>query len=184
MNRRYFIGAGLMAVLGEGTGQSITPVLPNVSLIDDQGRSLSLMALCEHRTVAVNFIFTGCVSFCPPQTAIFRAAQARFDELRGLKQPPLLLSISIDPLNDSAQSLARYASRFDARLGLAQGWLMLTGDVASIEKTSRAFGASSQRIDDHPPKLWVGAASKSRWLSSNGLASADDILRLMKAVAA
>jgi protein SCO1 len=183
MKRRSFLAAGAWAV-GSAWAQPNAPVVPDVTLLDEQGRSVRLRSLLVDRTVAINFIFTGCSSFCPPQTAVFRAAQERFGELRSVAHAPLLLSLSIDPLNDSPKALAQYAARFDAKLGLAHGWMMLTGDAASLERTTRAFGASSARVDDHPVQLWVGCAPKARWFSTTGLASTDDVLRLMKAAAA
>jgi protein SCO1 len=183
MIRRSFLVASACAV-GAAWAQPGTPVVPDVILMDEQGRTFRLRSLLAERTVAINFIFTGCTSFCPPQTAVFRAAQERLGELRSVAHAPLLLSLSVDPLNDSPKALSQYAARFDARLGLNQGWLMLTGEPAAVERTSRAFGASSVRVDDHPVQLWVGCAPKSRWFSTTGLASADDVLRLMKAAAA
>lgn len=183
MNRRSFLAASACAV-GSTWAQPIAPVIPDVHLLDEQGRSVRLRSLLVDRTVAINFIYTGCTSFCPPQTAVFRAAQERLGELRSAVYAPLLLSLSIDPLNDSPKALAQYAARFDAKLGLAQGWMMLTGDPATLARTTRAFGASSARVDDHPVQLWVGCPPKSRWFSTTGLASTDDVLRLMKAAAA
>jgi protein SCO1 len=183
MKRRSFLAASACAV-GSVLAQPSAPIVPDVSLLDEQGRSVRLRSLLVDRTVAINFIYTGCSSFCPAQTAVFRAAQERFGELRSAVHAPLLLSLSIDPLNDSPKALAQYAARFDAKLGLAQGWLMLTGDTATLERTTRAFGASSARVDDHPVQLWVGCTPKARWFSTTGLASTDDVLRLMKAAAA
>jgi protein SCO1 len=183
MKRRSFLVASACAV-GSVWALPKAPVVPDVGLVDEQGRSVQLRSLLADRTVAINFIYTGCTSFCPPQTAVFRAAQERFGELRSAVHAPLLLSLSIDPLNDSPKALAQYAARFDAKLGLAQGWLMLTGDPATLERTTRAFGASSARVDDHPVQLWVGSVPKSRWFSTAGLASTDDVLRMMKAAAA
>lgn len=187
MMRRRFLAASAAAAACAASqllAQPSAPAIPDVSLLDEQGRSVRLRALLADRTVAINFIYTGCSSFCPPQTAVFRATQLRFGELRGSSHAPLLLSLSIDPLSDSPQALRQYAARFDAKLGSAHGWMMLTGDVGAVERTTRAFGASSQRVDDHPVQLWVGCAPKARWFSTTGLASADDVLRMMKAAAA
>lgn len=159
--------------------------IPDVQLQDDKGRSHALRELIERHTVALNFIYTGCLSFCPPQTSVFRAVQTRLQELKdNSPYAPLLLSLSIDPLNDTPAALASYAARFDAKLGLPQRWLMLTGSAPTMEQAARAFRASTQRVDDHPALLWVGCAAKSRWQSAAGLANADDVLRMMKAASA
>jgi protein SCO1 len=184
ITRRHLLIASAALACTKTHAQSNALQVPDVSVQDDQGRMLKLRALIAERTVAINFIYTGCSSFCPPQTAVFKAVQSRLNELREARYAPLLLSLSIDPLNDTPQALAKYAARFDARLGAEQGWLMLTGAPAAMEQTARAFRASTQRVDDHPTQLWVGCAPKSRWQSVAGLANADDVLRMMKAAAA
>jgi protein SCO1 len=164
--------------------KTTAPQIPDVTLQDEQGRAVNLRSLIAGRTVAINFIYTGCSSFCPPQTAVFRAVQSRLGELREVRYAPLLLSLSIDPLNDTPQALAKYAARFDAKLGLLQSWLMLTGEPAVMEQAARGFLASTQRVDDHPTQLWVGCVPMAHWQSVAGLANADDVLRMMKAAAA
>ncbi|MEO5695674.1 MAG: SCO family protein [Burkholderiaceae bacterium] len=187
MKRRTFVLGGLAAGgLGASAGAVAesfdTPKVPDLTLLDHLGRPVPLRSLLARHTVAVNFIFTGCANFCPPQTAVFRAVQMRLPELRALQPAPLLLSLSLDPLSDSPQALVRYAQRFEAKLGLEQGWLMLTGEVAAMGQAALAFDAGGPNLDDHPARLWVG--SKSRWLSATGLAGPDVVLRMMKKVAA
>lgn len=170
------------------TASSAMPVIPDVRLLDEQSREHSLRSLMESHTVAINFIYTGCSSFCPPQTAVFKAVQSRMNEaLRGASYAPLLMSISIDPLNDTPETLARYAARFEARLGLKQRWMMFTGEPGAIAQTARAFYAASvsgTRVEDHPAQIWIGCAPRARWRSIASLPSADDVLRLMKEAAA
>lgn len=187
MKRRTVLLAGAWPLLGAplatpdaAQAQPRAPRPPDVSLLDDQGHGHSLRMLLARHTVAINFIYTGCASFCPPQTAVFREVQRRLADARAGTFPPLLLSISIDPLNDTPRALARYAARFDVRLGVAAHWLMLTGDVAALRETARAFDADTDRVDQHPAQLWVGCVPRSRWLNAAGLTSPDDVLRLMR----
>jgi protein SCO1 len=188
MNRRSLLLAAACPVLashGPATAQAAAPRPPDVSLLDDAGRSVSLRALLARHTVAINFIFTGCLSFCPPQTAVFREVQRRLGELgSGSAYPPLLLSISLDALNDTPQALAQYAAKFEARLGLPARWLMLTGDASALRDTARAFGAGTERLDDHPAQLWVGCMPRAHWRNAAGLAAPDDVLRLLRAASA
>lgn len=129
--------------------------------------------------VAVNFIYTGCVSFCPPQTAIFRQLQALLDAPP--RQAGMLLSISIDPLSDTPDALARYAARFEARLGVRERWLMLTGSPAQIDLVLAGFGMHAAPPADHTAQMWVGDATHERWTRTLGLASADDLARWLRA---
>lgn len=184
MNRRRFVLATTTAMLSSQSWAGAAPAVPDVHLLDSTGASVGLRELAARRTIALNFIYTGCSSFCPPQTAVFRAVQARLGEVRRPGLEPLLLSLSIDPLNDTPAALARYAERFDAPLSLGHGWLMLTGEPAAVARTTRAFNASVTDPADHPAQLWVGCEAKGRWLNANALAEPDDVFRMMRRVSA
>jgi protein SCO1/2 len=158
------------------------PQLPDVALLDHRGESHRLQPLLAAGPVAVNFFYTGCASFCPPQTAIFRQLQGLLDAPPRLKG--MLLSISIDPLSDTPAELARYAARFEVRLGLREQWLMLTGSLAQIDAVLAGFGLHAAAMGDHPTQTWVGNVARARWTRTLGLASADELARWMRASAA
>lgn len=146
------------------------PAIPDVTLLDDRRRAYRLPALLAGRPVAVGFFYTGCSAVCPPQTATFRALQSVLKE-RAVQA--LLLSVSLDPLADTPQALGDYAARFGARLGLDQGWLMLTGAPAPLARVWAAFDSASGRPEDHPATMWIGCADRRRWMRTAGLASPD-----------
>lgn len=188
MNRRRLLQAlPALAVVGAAHGaepawSAPAPHLPDLALLDHRGEPQRLLPLFAAGPVAVNFIYTGCASFCPPQTAIFRQLQDLLDV------PPrlagTLLSISIDPLSDTPAALARYAARFEARLGVSEHWLMLTGSPAQIDAVLAGFGLHAAALVDHPAQVWVGHAARARWTRTLGLASAADLARWMRAAAA
>lgn len=150
------------------------PRIPDVMLADQDGKPVRLATLLEKRVVAVNFIYTSCATFCPPQTAIFRQLQQL------LESSPLatsmLVSIAIDPVNDTPRALTAYASRFDARLGRAARWTMLTGGIADIDRVLAGFGLHRGGLADHPAQVWVGNVAAGRWRRALGLAQANDLL--------
>lgn len=77
------------------------------------------------------FIFTRCGNTCPR----FSTAMARLQ--KELEQQPhfLLVSITLDPENDTPQVLRDYAARFGADPGR---WLFLTGDQTTIHSLSQS----------------------------------------------
>jgi protein SCO1/2 len=111
---------------------STLPVMypaPELALVDQRGAPFS-SADAAGKVVVTNFIFTTCTDVCPLLTATM--ARAR-DELRTaglLGAKVLLLSISVDPEQDSPEALATYAERFAAD---PTNWRFLTGDRAQIE---------------------------------------------------
>ena len=47
-----------------------SPAVPDVPLLDQDNRSVRLASLLQGRAVVVSFFYAGCVSVCPPQTAL------------------------------------------------------------------------------------------------------------------
>jgi protein SCO1/2 len=175
----FAIGAPVLAA--DPTWATVAPRIADTPLLDHQGHTHRLQALLSDGPVAVNFIYTGCVSFCPPQTAIFLQLQGL---LALAPDPPgMLVSISIDPLSDTPSALAAYAARFDARLGVRERWLMLTGGPAQIDAVLAGFGLHATALRDHPSQVWVGMVKRARWTRTLGLASAEELARWMRAAA-
>lgn len=145
------------------------PDLPDIEVVDQDGKSYRLMAdLIKGRSVAINFIFTGCVAICPPQTAIFRALHQSLNHPRK-KNAPLLLSISVDPLGDNAEALKKFAQKFDADTGLDKGWLFLTGRPPAIEKLLAKLNVMSGGRESHAAVMWLGDEPKQRWTRTSSL---------------
>ncbi|HYF36732.1 MAG TPA: SCO family protein [Prosthecobacter sp.] len=107
--------------------------LPNVSLVTTEGKAMHLHDLKGH-PVAITFIFTRCPlpDMCPLLSQKF-AATAKI-----LPDNARLLSVSIDPDNDTPEVLAQYAARH-----IADGthWRMATGTLKEITRLALACGA-------------------------------------------
>lgn len=196
-NRRTFLAAmGALAGSLAGTPAAATratpatwssaaPRIPDIALQDHQGNAVDLRALLLQGPVAVNFFYTGCSSFCPPQTAIFRQLQGllRTDPLARAQ----LISLSIDPLGDSPRAVAQFAERYDARIGAGTGWWMLTGHAKrarELESVLRAFDVHAASLAEHPAQTWIGNAPASRWMRTTGLASAQELHQWLRSAAA
>lgn len=177
MKRRDVLGlaalsvlCGARAALAQERWVTPGPRVPAVDLLDHQGQAHALRALIDGPTV-MSFFFTGCSTVCPPQTAVMRDLQQRLIAARpaGKARVPLLLSISLDPLNDTPAALAAYAGRFSARLGRDAGWLMLTGAVPALRQVWAAFDAPAGQPAEHTAILWVSDAAARRWTRTSAL---------------
>ncbi len=117
-------------------------VLPDVSLVDEHGNPLHL-SQCQGRVVAITFIFTRCPlpDFCPRMSRHFAAVAHDLQ-----KEPPAswaLLSVTIDPANDTPAVLAEYARVYRPEAAGAQ-WSFATGDPGEIRKLSAAVGLATK----------------------------------------
>ncbi len=123
-------------------------------LLDQEGRALDLLRL-RGRTVLVNFIFTGCSTACPMQTRALAEMQGQLAP--ALRPRVHLLSVSLDPLSDTPQTLKAFARRMGADLS---GWTFATGrppDIERISDTLRLYRPLPEvrKPDDHSTALWL-----------------------------
>lgn len=98
--------------------------------------------------------------------------------------PTRVLSISVDPLGDSPEAMRAYARRFDLRLGLAAGWLMLTGAPHELARAWKAFDVPVGDPSAHSSLLWLGASRPNRWTRANALTPAERLVDLIRQVSA
>lgn len=141
--------------------------LPDVSLTDHKGKKRRVAGdLISERTTLVHFFFTGCSSVCSPLTAIVKTAR---EELAAAGHKDLrVLSISVDPLNDTPARLAEFAKK----LGVGQeGWSLVSGSTAATDALLKAFGVPlGGSLDDHTPMVFIGLDGGKRWTRAYGLA--------------
>lgn len=155
-----------------------SPEIPDVVLTDSDGVKHRLPALVADRPVAIGFFYTRCSTVCPLQTAVFqRVQQILFrNGSRGL-----LLSISLDPVNDTPSSMRAYGEKFKAQLGLEHRWLMLSGDGGALEQVWNAFDNDRGPAESHSSTLWVGSALHRRWMRLNGFTAAAELANWLEA---
>jgi protein SCO1 len=87
---------------------------PEIELTDHLGRTRPLREMLAGHISVVQTMFTGCSTVCPIQGAVFAEVQRRLAHA-ATKQPVQLLSISIDPLNDSPSALKAWLERLQAQ---------------------------------------------------------------------
>ena len=119
--------------------------LPNVSVIDDHGRSVSLGSL-KGKVVLLDFIHIGCPGVCATLVS-------KFGEVADILKPELgskvvLLSVTNDPEHDRPEQLLALARSSDADL---DGWLFVTGKPTDVARVIKAFGVNNERMPDGSP---------------------------------
>jgi cytochrome oxidase Cu insertion factor (SCO1/SenC/PrrC family) len=109
-------------------------LLPNVILIDQHGRQVSLASFTGH-PVLVDFIDTACAERCVPLMAklAYVAGKLRHD----LGENIFFISISSDPERDSSVRLHKYAREIG---GERSGWFFLTGAPTQVGRAMEPFG--------------------------------------------
>jgi protein SCO1/2 len=111
--------------------QSSLPIysqLPSFTLTESSGRALSLSGLKGNLWIA-DFMFTSCPGPCPMMSARMSELQRSLSDLPRVR----LVSISVDPANDTPTVLKKYGAQFHAD---PNRWFFLTGDQTLIAKLS------------------------------------------------
>jgi len=151
--------------------------LPDVALVRDDGKPVKLAdEIDDGRAVVLSFIYTTCTAICPVTSATIAQLQ---DKLGSDNAKVHLVSISIDPEQDTPQRLAAYAKRYQA----GPNWNHYTGSVEASVAVQRAFGAYRGDKMNHTPVTYVRHAPGQPWTRVDGFASADELLAEYKETA-
>lgn len=167
--------AGMIGLATSGAAPKATRsiaeyTVPHVTLVRDDGKSVSLPdELNDGRPVVMNFVFTTCTSICP----LLSQTLARLQEELGADRDRVhIVSISIDPEEDTPAVLAAYAKRYRA----GPEWRHYTGTMQAIIATARAFNAYRGDKMSHTPLTLVRVAPGKPWVRFDGFATANELL--------
>lgn len=145
-------------------------LIPDVMMIREDGKSVNLAdELNDGRPVVLNFVYTSCTTICPMSSQVFEQFQ---DELGGAREAVHLISISIDPEQDTPARLREYAGRFHA----LKSWNHYSGTLAASLAVQKAFNAYRGDKMSHIPLTLVRAAPGKPWVRFDGFARADDLM--------
>jgi len=167
-----YVGALLLTAAAAATvsRSSVTYETPDVSLVRADGKRVSLpRELDDGRPVLLNFIFTTCSSICPLASRTLEEFQRKL----GPQAAKLhLMSISIDPEEDTPARLRAYARKFHA----GPEWQYYTGTVAASLAAQRAFDVYRGEKMSHTPVTLLRSAPGKPWLRIEGFVTPDELV--------
>lgn len=152
--------------------------IPDVVLTDADARPVRLREmLATQDPVMMNFVFTTCGAICPVMVRVFAEVPGR---LGGAASKKLrLISISIDPENDTPAKLKGYAKSF----GAGPRWLFLTGSVQDVKTVQLAFDNYRGDKMNHEPLTLMRQAPDKPWVRIDGFAGPDELVREFRGIA-
>ncbi len=154
----------------EVTSSSVQYEVPNLLLVRQDGEPVSLRKeMDDGRPVVLNFIFTTCGSICPLMSQVFGEFQRKLGAEVGHVH---LMSISIDPEQDTPERLREYADRFRA----GPSWQYYTGTLAASQSAQQAFNVYRGDKMSHTPVTLLRAAPGQPWLRLDGFVTPDQLL--------
>ena len=138
--------------------------IPDVELVDQDAKAVHLYTdLIKGRVAALSFIFTTCTTICPLIGAKLGQLQTELSESLG--DNIALISVSVDPVNDTPQRMKAWGAQFGAK----PGWSLLTGDKLTVDQLLKAVGLYTPDIQSHSPLLLLINDRSGDWTRVNAL---------------
>jgi protein SCO1/2 len=150
---------------------------PDVELVNQDGEKIRLRELVEtDQPVVIDFIYGTCTTICPVLSAGYVSLQKKLaKEGRSVR----LISITIDPENDTPRVMKDYLERYRAK----PGWDFLTGTRADIDKVMTAFNAYIPDKMSHYPLNMIRNPKDGTWVRLFGIMSSKEFMGEYKGVA-
>ena len=163
------MGLQLVSARADQGGIRGADYFPNVKLTTQDGRTVRFFDdVIRGKVVLINFIYTSCGSSCPLETARIRKVRELLGNRVG--KDIHFYSITIDPQNDTVETLKAYHSRFRA----GDGWTFLTGQREDILQIQKKLGLLSREqeagnLQEHDLNLIVGNQATGQWIRRSHL---------------
>ncbi|WP_437927797.1 SCO family protein [Sorangium sp. So ce291] len=134
--------------------------MPAFSMADQNGGPVTRESL-RGQTLIVDFFYASCPVSCPrlsAQMAAFQERLAQRSEARGQPLPVHLISITLDPENDTPDVLRAYAARYSNGRGT---WSFLSGRSEELNRVVvKGFKMRFERAD---PSAGLGSIMHGEW---------------------
>ncbi|WP_433927436.1 SCO family protein [Sorangium cellulosum] len=142
------------------TGPPVLGEMPAFSMADQDGRPVTRESL-RGQTLIVDFFYASCPVSCPrlsAQMAAFQERLAQRSEARGQALPIHLISITLDPENDTPDVLRSYASRYSSGRG---AWSFLSGRSEDLNRV--VVKGFKLRFEQADPSAGLGSIMHGEW---------------------
>lgn len=133
--------------------------------------------MIKNQVVLINVMFAGCSSVCSAMTSnlarvqeLLRADGARYH----------MVSITVDPLNDTPEALKAYA---EAR-GAKEGWTFLTGSKQNIDWVLYKLGSYAKEPMEHSNIVLIGNDAAGVWTKALAMDKPAEIAAAARKIAA
>jgi protein SCO1 len=151
----------------------------NLEVVDQHGRPHRFFdGLMRGKVVLVNFGFASCTTACIPISQNLARVQRRLGARVG--RDVVILTLSVDPVNDTPEALRRHAARFKA----GPGWYFLTGSRENMKAILTRLGGWTDKPEEHSTVLIIGEPSTGSWVKTVAMNSPEMIVETVNHIRA
>ena len=166
--------AAILSVLCGGASSAASrwgkDYFPNVEVITQNGDRVHFYDdLIKGKIVLISFIFTSCTDLCPLTTARITQVVDRIQDQIGKKI--FVVSITVDPENDTPEKLKAFADAFYK----GPGWTFITGKPEDIRAINAKLGNKSDVATDHRNEIVLGNDTTGEWARNSPFADIESV---------
>lgn len=149
----------------------------DIPLVNQEGQEMHFYSdLIKDKIVVIDVMFTSCTGACPIMSTTFAKIQDRLGDRIG--KDVHLISISVDPVNDTPAKLKEYAARFNAK----PGWYFVTGPKENVDAVLKRLGQYVENREAHQNLFLIGNDKTGLWKKAFGLAKPEEIFPVVDSV--
>lgn len=179
MIRNLFGGAAIVATLAlpaiAGADDVVHQNIPDAQLLNQDGESVRFLSeVIGDKLAAITFTFTSCHTICPRLDGIFAKLQQQIADELG--EDTVLVTVSVDPVNDIPERLKAHSEMMKA----GPGWSFITGEKDRVNDLLKALEVFAPDILEHPPTVFVVDGRWGEWTRLSGFPSPDKIAELLE----
>jgi cytochrome oxidase Cu insertion factor (SCO1/SenC/PrrC family) len=130
----------------------------DLKVMTHEGEELRFYSdILKDKMVVISFFYTNCPTAQPPLVTFFQLQKRLGDRLG---TDAMLLTISVDPENDTPEVIKEYARKFNPQ----KGWLFLTGNEKNMGVINRRLGNTLRLPEGHLRQFLLGNLRTGHWM--------------------
>jgi cytochrome oxidase Cu insertion factor (SCO1/SenC/PrrC family) len=152
-----------------------TVAVPDAWVVKQDGKRVRFYSgLLKGKAVALGFFYTSCVYVCTLHGKQFSEIQRHVGQRLG--KEVFLVSVSMDPLTDTPATLREWGATY----GRQEGWTLVTGEAAEINKILKALTGNSVGPRESHSSFFYVVDETGRWRYMFETASPAEVERQMR----
>jgi protein SCO1/2 len=181
MRRTVFAAIATLAAVsapGPGAAQSRPwgeGYFPNLPVVTQDGKTLRFYDdLIKGKIVLISFIYTSCPDICPLTTARIAQMEEKLGDIVG--RDIFLISMTVDPENDTPERLKAFAEAFHA----GPGWSFVTGKPEDVRAINYKLGERSRKLSEHRNEIVLGNDATGEWARDSVFGDLDRLIMTIR----
>ena len=148
--------------------------VPDLQVVDQNGHHLRFSSdVLKDRTAVINTFFTNCAAICPITQETFSKLAKSLSSRLG--RDLVLISISVDPEQDTPQRMKAWGKKFN----VGSGWVLLSGNKNETEALLKSLGLFAPGSQRHQTTVLIGNRN-SGWIRASGFASEQKLQKMIE----